>query len=115
MVKAKSAIESQKRMAEVAKQIVEKVSEHFPIIEVRVFGSRARGDYLDTSDLDLIFVFEKLDTPKIELVQKISRFIKGNVDFLVMQKDEAQNSALVKSSKLLWDKQKGFDLTVFEC
>lgn len=46
-------------------KIVEKfkqlVSQRVKVFEVRVFGSRARGDASEESDLDLLIVVDKLD------------------------------------------------------
>jgi predicted nucleotidyltransferase len=113
MVKAKSAIESQKRMGQLAKEIVKTVLEDFPLAEAYVFGSRARGDYLDTSDLDLILVFQELHNSKLELMEELSRHIRGKVDFIIMSAEEVGGSRVVRGAKKIWDKEKGFDLSVF--
>jgi Nucleotidyltransferase domain. len=54
--RAKSALLSQKLMLEGAVRFVEKAREKMNIVDVYVFGSRARGDYKDISDIDLVVV-----------------------------------------------------------
>lgn len=46
------------KIAEKFKQLV---SQRVKVIELRVFGSRARGDATEDSDLDVLVVVEKLD------------------------------------------------------
>src|SRR5579875_265772 len=114
MVKAKSALESQRRMGNLVKEVVEGVTGEFPLLEVYVFGSRARGNYLDTSDLDLALVLEKLDAPKMELLENISKHVKGSVDIVIMSSEEAAGSRLIRDAKKVWDSRKGFDLSIFQ-
>jgi predicted nucleotidyltransferase len=113
MVKAKSALDSQRRMGALAGKIIETIQRRFPLVEAYVFGSRARGDYLDTSDLDLVFVFQEMRSPKLELMEEVSRFISGKVDFIVMSPQEAKESRVVRAAKKIWDKEKGFDPSIF--
>ncbi|BCU68899.1 nucleotidyltransferase domain-containing protein [Stygiolobus caldivivus] len=107
MGKGKSAIESQMRMVYLAKEIVEEVSRDFStLIEVYVFGSRARGDYVDTSDIDLIFVFTGIkDMPVFDRMYMVSKYIRGNVDYIVLDEGEKDR---VKEKKLLWKRGSGF-------
>ena len=34
------------------------IAKEYPVVQLSVFGSRARGDYTDTSDLDLLIKFD---------------------------------------------------------
>jgi predicted nucleotidyltransferase len=46
-------------MLNLAKEIVENIATDYSSLqEVYIFGSRARGDYLDTSDIDLMLLFK---------------------------------------------------------
>ena len=56
MGKAKSALESQVRMLRRALEFVGKVKSRINLIDVYVVGSRARGDYRDDSDIDLVII-----------------------------------------------------------
>lgn len=59
MGKGKSARESQIKMINQVKEIVEEMAKDLQQLdEVYVLGSRARGDYLDISDIDVVFVFK---------------------------------------------------------
>ncbi|BFH73921.1 nucleotidyltransferase domain-containing protein [Sulfurisphaera javensis] len=113
MGKGKSALESQKKMIELAMKITERVASSLPLVKVYVFGSRARGDYLDISDIDLVFVLYGIkDKNVFERMYLLSPFITGNVDYIVL--DESEENRLPKDAKLLWSKDKGFvDIRVF--
>lgn len=56
MGKAKSALESQVRMLRRALEFVGKVRRRINVAEVYVVGSRARGDYRDDSDIDIVII-----------------------------------------------------------
>ncbi|BFI76967.1 nucleotidyltransferase domain-containing protein [Sulfurisphaera ohwakuensis] len=106
-IRGKSAIESQIKMLNLAKEIVEKVSEELPqLTEVYIFGSRARGDYLDTSDIDLLFVFKGIKgLSAFEKMNLVSKYIKGNVDYIVVDEEEKDR---IKEKKLFWKRDYGF-------
>ncbi|BBG23377.1 hypothetical protein IC006_0661 [Sulfuracidifex tepidarius] len=109
MVKSKSAIESQKRMEELVRDTVYRLNERFPLREVYVFGSRARGDYKDTSDIDLIFVVDGMkDVGIIERMEAISPFIRGDVDFVVISPEEKEGHKLMKGARKVWGRGEGF-------
>ena len=112
-VKGRSAVESQVRMLNLAKEIVERASKGLPnLVEVYVFGSRARGDYLDTSDIDLLFVLSGIkEMPVVERMYLVGKYIKGNVDYVVLDESEMDR---IKEKKLLWKRGVGFvDLREF--
>jgi predicted nucleotidyltransferase len=45
----------------IAKQFRQAVEKKYDIIEMKLFGSFARGDYSKTSDIDLMVVLSKVD------------------------------------------------------
>jgi predicted nucleotidyltransferase len=49
------------RDVEIARQLKERLSEVVPLIDFRVFGSRARGDSDEDSDMDVFIEVESLD------------------------------------------------------
>ncbi|MEM1600083.1 MAG: nucleotidyltransferase domain-containing protein [Sulfolobaceae archaeon] len=106
-IRGKSAIESQTKMLNLAKDIVEKASQELPqLTEVYVFGSRARGDYLDTSDIDLLFVMKGVKELSVfEKMKLLSKYIKGNVDYIVVDEEEKDR---IKEKKLFWKRDYGF-------
>lgn len=50
----------------------EKVREHFPAAEVRLFGSRARDDASPESDMDVCVILDKLDRDARDLISHIA-------------------------------------------
>ena len=92
MGKAKSALISQVEMVKRAIAFVNDVSREVKVEEVYVVGSRARGDYLDTSDIDLVIIsrdFEGLDYR--QRVEKLSRFLRARVEFFAFTPQEWEN------------------------
>lgn len=89
---------------EIAKELKGKLSEIVRLIDFRVFGSRARGDEDEYSDMD---IFLEIDVLNRELKNKILDII-WEVGFkhfivispLIMTKDEVENSPL-KSSPII--------------
>ena len=49
------------KTAEIAKQFRQAVEDKYNIIEMKLFGSFARGDYSKTSDIDLMVVLAKVN------------------------------------------------------
>ena len=89
MGKAKSALRSQVEMVKRALEFVREASREIGIEEVYVVGSRARGDYLETSDIDLVIIsrdFEGLNYK--EGIEKLYRFSKGGVEFFAFTPEE---------------------------
>lgn len=86
---------------EIAKKLKDKLSEIVQLIDFRVFGSRARGDENEYSDMD---VFLEVPSLEKELKEKIFDVI-WTVGFensivissLIFTKDEIENSPLRSS------------------
>lgn len=86
---------------EIARELKEKLSEIVPLIDFRVFGSRARGDKDEYSDMDVFLEIESLNT---EVKNKILDII-WEVGFkyfivispLIMTRDEVEKSPLKAS------------------
>ena len=86
---------------EITKILKERLSEVVNLIDFRVFGSRARGDADDLSDMDVFLEVESLDK---ELKEKISDIVweVGFENFVVISsliftKDEIENSPIRSS------------------
>ena len=83
---------------EIAKELKEKLSEIVPLIDFRVFGSRARGDGDEYSDMDVFLEVESLNK---ETKNRISDII-WEVGFkhfivilpLIMTRDEVEKSPM---------------------
>lgn len=56
---------------EIARQLKERLSKVVQLIDFRVFGSRARGDEDEYSDMDVFIEVETLDKPLKEKIRDI--------------------------------------------
>lgn len=92
MGRAKSALKSQIEMIKRAIEFVNDVSKEIRVEEVYVVGSRARGDYLDTSDIDLVIIsrdFEGLNYK--QRIDKLSKFSRAKIEFFTFTPSEWEN------------------------
>jgi len=106
MGKAISAIRSQKEMVIRAFKFVKKVMKicderGLKLIDVYVIGSRARGDYLDVSDIDLVLIIEGVeDLDQIARKTLFKDAIEGGVDFIILSpKEWLKDSVIINSLK----------------
>lgn len=83
---------------EIARELKEKVSEIASLVDFRVFGSRARGDSDEYSDLDVFLEFESVDKALEEQVSNFAweiGFRHGMViSPLVFSRHELEKTAL---------------------
>ena len=95
MGRAKSALLSQKLMLERAVRFVEKAREKINIVDVYVFGSRARGDYKDISDIDLVIVARGVNKLSVvERMEALCHIKEPNVEYIVVSEKEWNNPTL---------------------
>lgn len=89
-----------KIVSELKRRLLEKV----PLLEIRVFGSRARGDADESSDLDVFIELEELDRETKEIIEDIIWEVGYEnycvISPLVFTRDEIENSPLRASSIL---------------
>lgn len=86
---------------DIARELKEKVSGIAPLVDFRVFGSRARGDADEYSDLDVFLEFESVDKVLEERVSDLAwevGFRHGLViSPLVFSRHELEKTALRSS------------------
>lgn len=76
---------TQNKIKKELKNFLIKVNERFNINEAILFGSRARGDSLDISDVDLIIVSDDFsDIPFRKRMAEVIEFWEGDVDLEVI-------------------------------
>ncbi|ABL78530.1 nucleotidyltransferase domain-containing protein [Thermofilum pendens] len=94
MGKAPSALRSQEKALEVAKRVAGRAAKlcegrGFKLVGAYLVGSRARGDYLETSDVDLVLVVEGVEglnaLQRLELFKEV---LEPEVDLLVLSPEE---------------------------
>jgi predicted nucleotidyltransferase len=103
MGKGLSAVRSQKEMVLRAARFVNRVAEicrarGLELVEAYVVGSRARGDYLDDSDIDLVLVIDGVDDlNQVERMLMFEEAMEGGVDFIVLSPREwSRNSPVIE-------------------
>lgn len=113
MGKAKSAIESQERALKEALEFVNQVrvkleALHLELKGAYLIGSRARGDFTEESDVDLVLVVDNIDgLNKIERLSLIKDELKPKMDVLLYSTREWESETslwikeLKKEAKLL--------------
>ena len=86
---------------EIAKELKERLSKVVHLIDFRVFGSRARGDADEYSDMDVFLEVESLNR---EMKEKISDIVwevgfeyRIVISSLLFTRDELENSPLRSS------------------
>ena len=73
-----------KKSLEIAKQLKHEIGKELKILDMRIFGSRARDDYREDSDLD-IFVELEDNNPEIrKFVRHLSWKIGFENDIIIM-------------------------------
>ena len=65
------------------------------LIQVKLFGSRARGDFKETSDIDLAVKFSKEDE-KLKLIEELEN-IRCILKFDVINIDTISNNLLIQN------------------
>ncbi len=98
-----------RKKAEILKEELEKKG--FLVTSIYLFGSYAKGNWLKTSDVDLIVIsegFEKINFPKrLDIVNKIVWERKlGNLEVLPFTSKEVENevSTVLRDAKKYWIK-----------
>ncbi len=89
MGKAASAVKSQEEMLKRALRFAKRASERLDVEAVYIVCSRARGDYLDESDIDIVIVargVEKLNTK--DRVKLLADIAEPGVNYLVYDVEE---------------------------
>lgn len=86
---------------EIARELKERLSRLAPLVDFRIFGSRARGDADRDSDMDVFVEFEETDRHLEELVSDASWEIGFRwglvISPLVFSRHEVEKSALRSS------------------
>ena len=84
-----------------ARELKKRVSKLTPLIDFRLFGSRARGDADDYSDMDIFMEFETIDRELKNKVKNAAWEITLEsgivVTTLLFSRDEIENSPLRSS------------------
>ena len=91
MGKAESAVESQIVLLRRAWEFVERARTKIRIAEVYVVGSRARGDYTDASDIDLVIISDDVrGMNQLERRLLLKDLIEPRVEFFIYTSEEWQ-------------------------
>ena len=89
MGRASSAVRSQSEMMERARRFAQKAAKRLRVEAVYVVGSRARGDYLDVSDVDVVIVARGVKELNMkERLMLLADIAEPGVDYLVYDVEE---------------------------
>jgi len=89
MGRAASAVRSQEMMLRRALRFARKATERLSVKAVYIVGSRARGDYLDESDIDVVIVAH--DVRELNMKERLTLLAdvaEPGVDYLVYNIEE---------------------------
>ncbi len=88
----------QQKDYEIAKELKEKLSAVIQLLDFKVFGSRARGDVDEFSDMDVFVEVNSLDKKLKEKISDITWKVGFEhfmvISALIFTKDEIENSPL---------------------
>ncbi|MCK4357914.1 MAG: nucleotidyltransferase domain-containing protein [Candidatus Cloacimonetes bacterium] len=84
-----------KRSLEIARQLKKDIEKNLNVIGMRIFGSRARDDFEEDSDLDIFIELEENNPAVRKLIDHLSWKIGFENDLIIMtlihSKDEVEN------------------------
>ncbi len=90
------------RDLEIAAELRRRLAEVVPLLDFRIFGSRARGDADEYSDLDVFIKVERIDREVKEKIEDVIWEVGFNnfivVSPLIFTRDEIENTALRSSA-----------------
>jgi len=90
-----------KRDLKIAEELKRKLSEVIPLLDFRVFGSRAKGNADEFSDMDVFLKVERLDKEVKERIEEVTWEVGFEnvmvISPLVFTRDEIENTPLRSS------------------
>ena len=90
------------RDLEIAAELRRRLAEVVPLLDFRIFGSRARGDADEYSDLDVFIKVERIDRKVRERIEDVIWQVGFNnfivISPLIFTRDEIENTALRSSA-----------------
>jgi len=90
------------RDLKIAAELRRRLAEVVPLLDFRIFGSRARGDADEYSDLDVFIKVERIDRKVRERIEDVIWEVGFNnfivISPLIFTRDEIENTALRSSA-----------------
>lgn len=89
------------RDLKIAEELKRKLSEVIPLLDFRIFGSRAKGDADEFSDMDVFVKVERLDKEIKERIEEVTWEVGFEnlmvISPLIFTRDEIENTPLRSS------------------
>ena len=87
-----------KKSLKLAKQLKKEIAKEYKILDMRIFGSRARGDFDEESDLDIYLELDKNNSTIRKNIFNIEWQIGFDNDIIIMtlihSKEEIENGPM---------------------
>ena len=97
------------KVEEALNQLAKKLKETYGPVEIYLFGSFAKGDWLEDSDVDIIVVSEKFEgKPMPERVNIIRKLAPDNIAFEILAytpkelKEATTKSIIIQDASVHW-------------
>lgn len=100
-----------RKVEEALNQLAKQLNESYGPVEIYLFGSFARGDWLEDSDVDIIVVSEKFEgKPMPERVNAVRKLAPGNMAFEILAytpkelEEVTRRSFTIQEASTYWKK-----------
>jgi predicted nucleotidyltransferase len=103
----RARIAQQQEAIATARVFAEGVASHYPDLTAIVFGSFARGDFHDGSDIDLLLVSDAFPADPMERQRVLYELSPGGIDIFAYTRSEHAGMLARNHPTVFWARQEG--------